>query len=36
MAVDLLNMTATNPPTQDQVQAIADKVDEALRAEKRQ
>jgi len=29
--VDLLNLTANNPPTSDQVQTIVDKVDEVLR-----
>jgi len=36
MAVDLLNLNVTNPPQQSDVQAIADKVDEALRKGKRQ
>ena len=36
MALELLNLTANNPPTSDQLQAIADKVDEALRNGKRQ
>jgi len=34
--VDLLNLTANDPPTQSDVQAFADKVDEALRHGARQ
>ena len=34
--VDFLNLTAGNPPTQAQVQAIANKIDELLHALKRQ
>jgi hypothetical protein len=33
--VDLLNLTVSNPPTQAEVQAIADKIDETLTKLKR-
>jgi len=34
--VAYLNLTMSNPPTQAQMQAIGDKLDEILRAAKRQ